>query len=219
MENSWGAIWYKWAPALLTAPFMLVAYLAAALLVPHWLASHLGFWLVLVITTAVAGLVLATISRRLNLFIRDAKGTFLRDPELQGNTSSQLAVLACWFILPRLGIQQPFWSYVIASLAVGAVSMAIFPLVASWTTKAQTASAGRRPLAASISGSRPSTKIAPPWAQRVAKICLALGALSLFRLIIDHTPHFLWGGLILLAVGSLLPSLVVILGGGREPQA
>lgn len=129
-DYTWGWVWYRWAPALVTASFMLVAYLGAAWATRGLFATRAGFWLVLMATTVVAGLPIAAISRRLDLFARDEQGAFRRDPDRQGISGPSLALTAAWPMLSHAGLEQPVWSYLIAFLAVSVVGQAVFSRVA-----------------------------------------------------------------------------------------
>lgn len=219
MNNPWALLWNRWAPALLSTPVMLAAYVVLAMATPGLLAARAGFWVGLSIASFLAGLLIGTFSRLLGVYaVRGAAQEGV--PQRQGITAAQLALIATWFIYPRMGVEHGFWTYLVAFLVLGVVAAATITLVARWQTVQSGATALRPAVRANTTtGPTRPNKVAPRWAQRVAAVCLALGVVSLVRLLTDGTPHFLWGGLALLVIGALLPTLVVALGGGRHPEA
>ena len=192
------------------------AYLTLGVAAPGLLATLWGFWLGLAAATTLVAMMVGALSRRAGWYAPSPSGTIERDPRRQGNVSAQLALIAAWFLFERFGIEHSIWIYLIALLIVSVLAMETFALVARWRNgEPAPVVAQPAPVTAIQTPHSAPGKIAPRWVQRVAGVCLTLGALSLFRLLLEGTPHFLWGGLALLALGALLPALVVALGGGQ----
>lgn len=210
----------KWGPGLASWPLPLAAYLGLAVWAPELIGTAVGFVAGLA-AAALAGVLLAAlISKALGLYRRDAHGEMRADPARQGIFAAETALVIAYFILPRLGIEQPIWLYVPAFFVVGAAGMAATGLVAGRRARLNTAldvQLPEHPSLAQPQGSKPA--IAPTWAQRIAATCMALGGVALIRLLLGGESYFLWGGLVLLAFGALLPSIVVMFGGGRTPDA
>jgi hypothetical protein len=214
-QYTWPWLRQRWMPALLSAAVLFAAYSLLALAAPALLATTAGLWLGLLGVTIVVCALLGLVGRGLGWYVADGQGQPLHDPQRQGLTGAQLGLLAALVVFARQGLDYSWLTYLGLLLAVGVAGMATLALVAgprrvgdsapAWTAATTTGGPSRR------------TRVAPRWAQYIGRVCLCLGVVSLVRLLIDGTPYFLWGGLTLLAIGVLLPGLVVALGGGREP--
>jgi hypothetical protein len=211
MDEGWTALWRKWMPALLATPVMLAVYVTVAIVVPALLETTGGFLACLALATFAGCAAIALVSRALGVYARrrDIEGT----PQRQGITSTQLALIAAWLIFPRMGIYHSGWVYVVAFALVGVLGSWVMALVAGRDDGTTPSSTHRFEHA---TGGPTGGRVAPQWACRVAALFVILSVVSFVRLYTDGTPHFLWGGIALLLLGVLLPSIVVALGGGSE---
>ena len=208
----------KWGPALASWPVPLAAYLGVAALFPGVLSSAAGFLTGLAIATLAASLALGLVSRALGLYVRDPHGEPRTDPQRQGIFAAETALLISYFVFPRFGVVQPLWLYIVAFFLAGAVGMAAIGAVAGGKARLRMRDTTLPPAPPPRRTGPDDAKVAPKWAQQVAAACLIFGVVSLVRLVLGGEQYFLWGGLALLAVGALLPSLVVAAGGGVKPD-
>lgn len=210
----------KWGPGLLSWPLPLAAYCGLALVAPGVLGTPAGFIAGIAVAALAGVLVAALISKALGLYRRDANGNTRIDPQRQGIFAAETALLVAYFALPRFDIEQPLWLYALAFFVAGGAGMAATGVVAGRRARLSMprgTSLPARP--AEMRRPAPPARVAPLWAQRISAACIALGAVALVRLLFGGESYFLWAGLGLLVGGALLPSLVVLLGGGRAPDA
>ncbi|NOK58535.1 MAG: hypothetical protein GFH27_549279n341 [Chloroflexi bacterium AL-W] len=198
-RGTWLWFWQSWLPGVMCAPIVLLAFVATIVIEPLWLSTPMGFLLTLGSTAFVVDLVLAIVRRWWRHVWAEPWEVRIFEAAPQGIAANQLAVVGAGVLLPHLGITQPWWVYAIAFVIFGLIGRWVFSIVVD------TAELSVKP-------------VAPAWTQQVATLFLAFSGISFVRLMLQGTPHFLWGGMALLLIGLILPQLVVMCGGGRTAE-
>ena len=194
-------LWFlqSWMPGVMCAPLVLMAFVTVVAIEPTWVSTTMGFLLTLGGTIFAVDLVLAIIRRWWRYVWAEPWEVRIFEAAPQGIAANQLGVIGVALLFPRLGVEQPWWVYVVAFVLFGLLGRWVFSIIVD---------------AVEV----PKKQIAPVWTQRVATLFLAFSGVSFVRLMMQGTPHFLWGGIILLLIGLILPQLVTLFGGGRTVQ-
>ncbi|MEM8531931.1 MAG: hypothetical protein AAGF95_13895 [Chloroflexota bacterium] len=198
-RGTWLWFWQSWMPGVLCAPLVLAAFVAIVAIEPMWVSTTMGFLLTLGSTILVVDILLAIIRRWWRYVWAEPWEVHVFEAAPQGIAANQLAIIGAALLFPRLGVEQPWWVYIIAFVVFGLLGRWVFFIIVD---------------AVDVSKKR----VAPIWIQRVATLCLAFSGISFVRLMMQGTPHFLWGGITLLLIGLILPQLVTLFGSGNRVE-
>jgi hypothetical protein len=219
-------LWQRWRLVFISTPIMAAAYIALAVIAPDLVRTSTGFVAGLSAVTLAASLGLAFFLRSLGLFSPQINAAGTAGVK-NGSGTAQLAMPIAALLLWRAGFVYSFSTYLLAFVLVSLICGLVFDIVSKRkhepfmasvaVTPSRVPTAAARPVQAT--GSRGRTRpvrVAPRSVQIAARIMLGLGIVAIIRLLVGHEAIFLWGGLALIAVALILPSLVVWIGGGVE---